>query len=162
MLGYAAQTERIAAPRGEFAQRLYCGAQLAGADRENEGRLAVIAELGEHAVAAAGGQLLEVLVPDVDIAEIVVGAGAVLTHHDLVHPGLVGELYGSKSDHEYLSFAVIFCVSIYCTPRGSPAAGRRDLQRSPASSTDRAAGRRGGTSPCTACRRAQTTGRARA
>ena len=100
----APQTERVALAGGEFPQRLDGRAQRAGTDGKNKGGLALVAQLGEHTAAQAADKLAIMLVPDIDVAEIVVRAGAVLGHDDLIHPGLVPEGDGFELYHKKLPF----------------------------------------------------------
>ena len=87
----AADDEGIAPPGGKVPQQVDGRAQGPCPDGENEGGLALVAELGEHPVPHPGNELAVALVPDVDVAEVVVRAGAVLSQDQRVHPAFVTE-----------------------------------------------------------------------
>ncbi len=98
-VGDAPDDQRVAPLGGKVPQGLDGRAQGAAADGEDEGRVSLVAQLRQHPVPQAGDELAVALVPDVDIAEIVVCAGAVLGTDDLVHPALVAEGHGFKGYH---------------------------------------------------------------
>ena len=101
--GDAAQAKRLIALHGrEFPQGLDRGAQRPRTDRENEGRPALVTQLGQHPVARTGDQLAVAAVPDVYVAEVIVRAPASLGADDLVHPGLVAECDGFEFYHGVL------------------------------------------------------------
>ena len=103
LCGDAADDQRVAAAVGKLAQRLDGGAQRPASDGENEGRAALVAQLCQHPAAEAADELAVVSVPDIDVAEIVVGGAAVLVADDLVHPGLVTQRDVLEGDHKALN-----------------------------------------------------------
>ena len=94
----AADDEGIAPPGGKVPQQVDGRAQGPGSNGENEGGLALVAELGEHPVTHPGNELAVALVPDIDVAEVVVRAGAVLGQDQGVHPAFVTEGDGFEGD----------------------------------------------------------------
>ena len=96
VFGHTAQKKGIPPFIAEGLQGLNGGLQGAGTDGKDEGALAFVAQLGDHPVLKAADQLFIILVPDVDVAEVVVGAGTVLRHDDGIDPGLVAEGDGFK------------------------------------------------------------------
>ena len=93
---HAAQQQGIAALFAEGSQRFDCRTERTGPDWKDKCTPALIAELGDHPVLKSADQLFIALVPNIDVSEIVVGAGTVLCHHDGVYPGLVTESDGFK------------------------------------------------------------------
>ena len=100
-VGDAPDDQRVLPPGRVGAQQLDGRAQRPRPDGEDKGGLALIAELYKHPVPRPGDELAVILVPDIDIAEIVVRAGAVLRPHQLVHPGLVAEGDGLERDRRF-------------------------------------------------------------
>ena len=100
VLRYAVHPEGIAPFRRKGAQRLHRGAQRPRADGENKAGMPLIAQLRQHPALKRTDELAEVLVPDVDVAEVIIGAGAVFTKYYLVHPRLVGEGDGLEFQHD--------------------------------------------------------------
>ena len=91
IFGHAAQKQGVAPFITEGLQRLNGGAQGTGTDGIDKGAFAFVAEFGDHPVFKAADQLLIILIPDIDVAEIIVGTGTVLRHDDGINPGLVAE-----------------------------------------------------------------------
>ena len=101
LFGDAPDHQGIAPPGGIAPQQLHGGAQGAAADGKDEGRMSLVAELDQHPISRPGDKLAVKFIPDVDVSEVVVRAGAVLGADELVHPALVAEGDGLKLDRRF-------------------------------------------------------------
>ena len=119
LLRDAAYGQRVAALPGKLRERVERRLQRSGADGEGEKGLAVPAQLGEHAPAEAGDELVVGPVPHVDVAEVEVGGAGILRRHDGVNPGLVRDGHTVEVDHMIIQ---PFSKCAY-SAGGSPPAG---------------------------------------
>ena len=127
-LGNAAQEEGIVLRRRVLPQRLDRRAQRAAADGIDKGGPPVQAHLRQRALTHVAHELAVMLVPDIHVAEVEVGAGGILTHEVAVDPFLVQQGDCVKLDHRY-TLSQTALISFLKLRRSINASGRLPTSR---------------------------------